>query len=203
MSQAVALLQTILGPQTSVALARATLDQALAAEVDPLHWCAIHLDQSAAQIMARAADWAGLSFLDTVPGHGEACLETGRMEALGQVRLFRTRLHDREVAFAAPDFLGVLRLARLRQERPHLCRTIFLVPEPALRTFLVDHAGPALIDSARQNMALVEQGMAMFGLKTAEHGGAHGGGMPPKEGEVEALRAEIDRLKAELAAAKK
>ncbi|MBB4052880.1 cellulose synthase/poly-beta-1,6-N-acetylglucosamine synthase-like glycosyltransferase [Devosia subaequoris] len=153
MSQAVALLQTILGPHTSVALARATLDQALAAEVDPLHWCAIHLDQSAAQIMARAAGWAGLSFLDTVPGHGEACLETGRMEALGQVRLFRTRLHDREVAFAAPDFLGVLRLARLRQERPHLCRTIFLVPESALRTFLVDHAGPALIDSARQNMA--------------------------------------------------
>ena len=153
MSQAIALVQTILGPHTSVELARETLDQALAADVDPLHWCAIHLELPAAEIMARAAGWAGLSFLDTVPRQGEACLETGRVEALGQVRMFRTRLHDREVAFAAPDFLGVLRLARLRQERPHLCRTIFLVPEPALRTFLVDHAGPALIDAARQNMA--------------------------------------------------
>ena len=153
MSQAIALTQTIIGPGTSAVLARAILERALAAEVDPLRWCAIHLDLSEAEVMARAAAWAGLTFFDSVPRQGEACLEPGRMEALGQVRLFRTRLLDREVAFAAPDFLGVLRLARLRQERPHLCRNFCLVPEPALRAFLVDHASPALIDAARQNMS--------------------------------------------------
>lgn len=54
-------------------------------------------------------------------------------------------------------------------------------------------------NAARQNMALFEQGMAMFGLKPPQHGGPHGGGMPAREGEVEALRAEVERLKDELA----
>ena len=57
-------------------------------------------------------------------------------------------------------------------------------------------------NAARQNMALFEQGMAMFGLKGPEQGASMGGGMPAKDGEVEALRAEIDRLKQELAAKK-
>ncbi len=57
-------------------------------------------------------------------------------------------------------------------------------------------------NAARQNMALFEQGMAMFGLKGPEQTGATAGGMPAKDGEVEALRAEIDRLKEELAAKK-
>ena len=55
-------------------------------------------------------------------------------------------------------------------------------------------------NAARQNMALFEQGMAMFGLKGPEQTAPTGGGMPAKDGEVEALRAEIDRLKEELAA---
>ncbi len=57
-------------------------------------------------------------------------------------------------------------------------------------------------NAARQNMALFEQGMAMFGLKPPAHGGPHGGGAPAKDGEVEALRAEVERLKNELAAAR-
>ena len=69
--------------------------------------------------------------------------------------------------------------------------------------FATPASGMQIFESAaRQNMALFEQGMAMFGLKGPEHGGPHGGGMPAKEGEVEALRAEIDRLKEELAAKK-
>lgn len=55
-------------------------------------------------------------------------------------------------------------------------------------------------DAARTNMAMFEQGMAMFGLKSPGLGGGpHGGDQPAKDGEVEALRAEIERLKGELA----
>lgn len=47
-------------------------------------------------------------------------------------------------------------------------------------------------DAAKQNMAFFEQGLTMFGLKPPSSTG--------KEGELEALRAEVERLKAELAA---
>jgi polyhydroxyalkanoate synthesis repressor PhaR len=56
-------------------------------------------------------------------------------------------------------------------------------------------------DAARQNIALFEQGMAMFGLKSPV--ATKSEGAPEKAGEVEALRAEIDRLKKELADAGK
>ncbi|MEM0928403.1 MAG: polyhydroxyalkanoate synthesis repressor PhaR [Pseudomonadota bacterium] len=51
-------------------------------------------------------------------------------------------------------------------------------------------------NAARQNIALFEQGMAMFGLKSP------GGNAPaenPQQTEIDALRAEVERLKAELA----
>ncbi|WP_375598539.1 glycosyltransferase family 2 protein [Devosia sp. Naph2] len=153
MSQALALMQAILGPGSSEELGRQTLERALASEVDPLHWCAIQLDLAPAQIMARAARWAGFAFFDAVPRGGSALMEPGRLEALGQVRVYRTRILDREVAFVSPDFAGVLRLARVRADRPELCHNICLVQESALRTFLVQQAAPALIDAARQNMA--------------------------------------------------
>ena len=70
--------------------------------------------------------------------------------------------------------------------------------------FATPTSGMQIFESAaRQNMALFEQGMAMFGLKSPGHGGPHGGGMGPKDGEVEALREEVERLKNELEAAKK
>lgn len=49
-------------------------------------------------------------------------------------------------------------------------------------------------DAAKQNMALFEQGLKMFGLQRP--------GQDGREGEVEALRREVERLKAELATAK-
>ncbi|MEO1658865.1 MAG: polyhydroxyalkanoate synthesis repressor PhaR [Pseudomonadota bacterium] len=51
-------------------------------------------------------------------------------------------------------------------------------------------------NAARQNIALFEQGMAMFGLKSPT------GSAPtenPQQTEIDALRAEVERLKAELA----
>ena len=49
-------------------------------------------------------------------------------------------------------------------------------------------------DATRQNMALFEQGLKMFGLPGA------GGGAADKDAEVRALRAEVERLRSELAA---
>jgi len=51
-------------------------------------------------------------------------------------------------------------------------------------------------NAARQNIALFEQGMAMFGLKSP-----NGQGQPGnlQQSEIDALRAEVERLKAELA----
>ena len=46
-------------------------------------------------------------------------------------------------------------------------------------------------DAAKQNMALFEQGLQMFGLKPPVE--------PAKDGELSALRAEVERLKTELA----
>ena len=50
-------------------------------------------------------------------------------------------------------------------------------------------------DATRQNMALFEQGLKMFGLP-----GATSGGAADKDAEVQALRAEVERLRSELAA---
>lgn len=51
-------------------------------------------------------------------------------------------------------------------------------------------------NAARQNIALFEQGMAMFGLKSPNGQGQPGN---PQQSEIDALRAEVERLKAELA----
>lgn len=152
MAQALALMQAVIGHQLTSTSAGALLDQALEAEVDPLHWCAVHLNLPEAEIMARAAAWVGIAFLEAVPNCDAPALDPGRLEALGEIRLYRLRLEDRDVAFVAPNFFGLLRLARLCAARPDLARSICIVPETALRDFLAAQASAALIDNARQNM---------------------------------------------------
>ncbi|MEO1042096.1 MAG: polyhydroxyalkanoate synthesis repressor PhaR [Pseudomonadota bacterium] len=51
-------------------------------------------------------------------------------------------------------------------------------------------------NAARQNIALFEQGMAMFGLKSPM---GKAGAEDPQQSEIDALRAEVERLKSELA----
>lgn len=106
MSAALSLMQALLGPETTRQDAQAALEQALKSSVDPLHWCATHLGVSDAEIMRRAARWVELPYLDVVPRLARDVLEPRRLEALGEVRLYRVRMSDREVAFAAPDFLA-------------------------------------------------------------------------------------------------
>jgi len=153
MSRSLGLMRALLGPGASREEAQDCLDRALLAEVDPLRWCAVHLHLSEAEIMRRAAHWAGLAFFDVVPRLAHCPLAPHRLDHLAQVRMFRLRLLDRDVAFAAPDFFGILRLQQRRQADPALRGQLCLVPDAALRHFLAGAAAEALVDGARQNLA--------------------------------------------------
>lgn len=153
MSEAVSLMQAVLGPAHGSQDAVAFLERALCSEVDPLHFCAAHLGLSASEIMRRAAAWAGLSYYDVVPRLALGDIQPPRLEMLSDVRMFRVRVLDRHVAFTAPDFFGVLRLKRAYEANPRLHRSLCLVPAPALRELMVDVAQEALIDGARQTLS--------------------------------------------------
>jgi cellulose synthase/poly-beta-1,6-N-acetylglucosamine synthase-like glycosyltransferase len=154
MSDALDLVKAILAgdhPGDDVALD--VLERALQREVDVLLYCAATLGLHPGTVMRRAAHWAGFSFFDRVPRDLKGHVEPTRLEALAEVRLFRVRLLDREIAFAAPDFLGVIRLKHRLATAPHLRHLLCLVTEPALREHLVALSSGALIDAARQNLA--------------------------------------------------
>lgn len=154
MSDALELLKAILfegSPDDAMALS--VLETALEREVDVLLYCAATLGMGATLVMERAARWAGYAFFDRVPDGLGGRAEPTRLEALADVRLFRMQLLDREVAFAAPDFFGIIRLRHRLAVAPHLRQSLCLVPEPALRDYLTRVAAPSLIDAARQNLA--------------------------------------------------
>ncbi|MBJ3786173.1 glycosyltransferase [Devosia sediminis] len=153
MSAATGLMQALLGPGTPPDVARAALDEALLSEVDPLHWCATHLRVPDAEVMRRAADWAGLAFLDAVPRLGDSGAEPERIDRLADIRMRRIALQDREIVIAAPDFFGVIRMEEFRRKYPTQGPAICLIPAPAMREHLVAEASAALVESARQTMA--------------------------------------------------
>src|SRR5690554_2902731 len=130
MSEAASLMRALLGPAFGEDELEAMLGDALCSEVDPLHWCAVHLGLSQAEIMRRAAAWLGLAYHHAVPGSSATQIAPARLEMLGEVRLFRVRVLDRDIAFAAPDFFGVLRLKRACRADPALRRHLCLVPFP-------------------------------------------------------------------------
>ena len=154
MSDALDLVKAILAeddPQDEAGLA--VLDAALESELDVLHYCAVSLGMAPATIMERAAGWAGYSFFDHVPRGLTGDIVPTRLEALATVRMFRQQLLDREIAFTAPEFFEVIRLKHRLRAKPHLRHLLCFVPEPELRDYLAHAAAPALIDSARQNLA--------------------------------------------------
>lgn len=153
MSEAASLMQAVLGPAFSAQDAQALLDRAMASEVDPLHWCAVHLGISQSEIMRRVADWLGLAFYEVVPRLVTTEIAPTRLETLAEMRLFRIKVLDRDVVFAAPDFFGAMRLKRVYAANPSLHQSLCLVPAPALRELMVDAAQEALIDGARQTLS--------------------------------------------------
>jgi len=152
MSDATALMLALIGPGADEAAALDAIERALEAEVDPLHWCVVHRGIEEAEAMRRGAEWAGLAFFPVVPRLAEPSFAPNRLEVLAEVRMFRLRVLDRDVAFAAPDFFGFVRLARARRADPGLRQRLCLVPASALRDHLVWAAAPAMVDHARQNL---------------------------------------------------
>lgn len=133
--------------------ARQVLDMALEREVDVLRYCATTLGLGESLVMQRAAAWAGYNFCHRVPRIAGGQVAPSRLDALADVRMFRLRALDGEIAFVAPDFHGVLRLRQRLEHTAALANLLCLVPENALREHLAVAAAPALIDSARQNLA--------------------------------------------------
>lgn len=153
MSDAVALMKAILaddGDDDSVA--RNLLEQAIASEVEVLLYCTTELGVAPELVMERAARWAGFAYFERVPRDVQGQVEPARLEALAEVRMFRVQLLDREIAFAAPDFLGIVRLNHRLSVTPHLRQLLCFVPERALRDYLTEAASPSLIATARQNL---------------------------------------------------
>lgn len=177
MSDALDLIKAILArDDPDGTMARDVLEKALEREVDVLLYCATALGLRPATIMKRAARWAGYGYFDRVPRGLVGSAEPARLEALAEIRIFRVALLDREVAFAAPDFGGIIRLKHRLATTPRLSHLICLVPEQALRDHLTAVASPALIDAARQNLArrwpyasaqLELTGLARYGFAVA------------------------------------
>ena len=154
MSDALDLIRAVLGDHCAHdESVNQLLDAALEREVDPLLHCfTLHgIDQALA--MERAARWAGFAFYDNVPCGPGGRVEPARLEALAGVRMFRMLVLDREVAFAAPDFFGLLRLKQKLGAFPQLRQQVCLLPVPVLRDYLTEAASEALIIAARQGLA--------------------------------------------------
>lgn len=132
---------------------RRALETALEREVDILRYCATTLELGSALVMQRAAAWAGFAYYEQVPRGVRGQIEPTWLDALASVRMFRVQVLDREIAFSAPDFFGIIRLKHRLASNPELRNVLCLVPDPALRDYLTIAASPALIDGARQNLA--------------------------------------------------
>lgn len=154
MSDALDLIMAVAGAHcVDVTDALDLLDTALEREIDPLLHVALSCGIPEAEVMERAALWCGFAFFDKVPGGLKGHTQPMRLEALADVRMVRVQVLDRDIAFAAPDFLGVLRLRQRAEATPHLRARICLVPQAALRDYLVEAAAEPLVDWARQNLA--------------------------------------------------
>ncbi|WP_052715970.1 glycosyltransferase [Devosia chinhatensis] len=153
MSDTLSLMTALIGADGDPQDASALLDEALLAEVDPLHFCALYLRLDPALVMERAAAWLGLAFYATLPPLALPTLAPTRLEVLAEVRMFRMRMAGTEIAFAAPDFFGLLRLRKVYESNPELRRHVCIVPQALLGDLLVQAAEEALVDGARQTLA--------------------------------------------------
>ncbi|QQR38678.1 hypothetical protein [Devosia rhizoryzae] len=152
-ADAVDLMRAILGHGTTEVEAHDARNEALEREADPMLWACLYHGISQAEAMRRAAEWADLAFFDKVPELPPSETATPRLEMLAEVRMCRLKVIDKDVAFAAPDFFGILRLRQARLADPSIRNRVCLVPPGSLRSYLVSNSEAALIDGARQTLA--------------------------------------------------
>ncbi|MBJ7579093.1 glycosyltransferase [Devosia sp. MC532] len=152
MSVALELMAALIGTKQTHYTPKAALEAALMTEVDPMHWCAVHLDIAPAEIMSRAAHWVGLAFFDVVPRVAHVVHDQPRVEMFASLRMVRFKMLDREFGVAAPDFFAFLHLARVVEADPGIKGQLLIVPSAALRDALVGMHEEHLLDDARQRL---------------------------------------------------
>ena len=154
MSDATALMLAILaGRIADAAGARVQLEVAIGLEVDPLDHAAHQFGLSNAEVMARAADWAGLAFAETIPRLVDGSTQIRRLDAMSEVRALRARLLGREVVFAAPRFAQFLALKAHADGDPSFRRRLCVVPPDAIRANLARASEVLLLDAARHRLS--------------------------------------------------
>lgn len=151
MPGAVKLMRAIVGPDGDEATAQRLLEEALLTEVDPLSHAAFSLGIDIGRVLQRGAACFGLAFFDSVPA-GSRSMGPLRLEGLAEVHFVRAVTLDQEVAYAAPDFRGLMRLGALQEIDPALTQRLCIVPAAALKQYLVAAAAPELIVAARQGL---------------------------------------------------
>lgn len=151
MPRAFRLMRAIVGTDGDEAVARRLLEEALLTEVDPLLHAAFSLNIDISTALERGAAAFGLTFFDVIPA-GSGSAGPLRIERLADVHFVRATTLGEEVAYAAPDFNGLMRLGALHDTDPSLTRRLCIVPGAALRQYLAAAAAPDLLVAARQGL---------------------------------------------------
>lgn len=151
MPRAFKLMRAIVGPDGDDATARRLLEEALLTEVDPILHAAFSLGIDIGTALERGATAFGLTYFDVIPA-GSSSPGPLRIERLATVHFVRATTLGEEVAYAAPDFDGLMRLGALYDTDPALTRRLCIVPGAALRQYLAAEAAPDLLVAARQGL---------------------------------------------------
>jgi cellulose synthase/poly-beta-1,6-N-acetylglucosamine synthase-like glycosyltransferase len=140
------------GGGRDVAIADAVLEEARRLGVDPLDYCACRYGLGDAEVMRRAAHWAGYGFSPRVPNIAAGSPKITRLDGLAEIRTLRGVLKDRDVTFCAPRFDQLVALARARTNKPDMARHICIVPARAIRASLAESCTADLLTEARQRL---------------------------------------------------
>lgn len=154
MSEKLSLLAAIL---LGRARGRSDLDRhmraANAAGIDIIDYCVHHCGLSDAEVMARAARWAGIAFSPAIPHTMSGVPALPRLEHLATARSVRGWLYDREVVYAAPRFAEFISLADRVASDPEFHRNFCVVPGRVLREELVSASAGPLSDAASERLS--------------------------------------------------
>ena len=139
------------GTGESPAVADSILAEAEALGVDPLDYCAHRLGLGDVKVYERAAHWARFAFWSVVPDPPRDMV-VDRVDGLADVRTVSRQVYDRRVAFCAPRFEELLRLAAARLGNEGLARRLCIVPPRAIRAALQHGCARQLMEEASQRL---------------------------------------------------